>query len=519
MASDTSLVFNIIAKDQASKHFSKFKAVAVAALATIGAAAIKLGLDAGQAASDLSETQSKVGFIFGDSAKAVEAFADTAATSYGQTKQQALDAAATFATFGKSAGLTGQDLVGFSTKFTGLASDLASFNNTSPQEAIDAIGAALRGETEPLRKYGVLLDDATMRQEAMALGLTKTTTQALTPQQKVLAAQALIYKQTTTAQGDFQRTSGGLANQQRILTAQIENTKTELGAALLPIMLKVVNAARELVTWFNKNRDTVITVVAVIGTLVAIVWAVNAAVKAYTAVQVVLNVVMSANPIGLIIIAIGALIAIIVLVATKTKFFQTVWGAVWGFLKGVGAWFAGPFANFFVNLYHKVVDGVVNMWNKYQSIWGKVISFLRAMPGKIASAAKNMWNGLVDSFKGAVNVIIRGWNALDFGIHVHLPAFLGGAGFDIDDVIPDIPYLAQGGIVRARPGGTLVLAGEGGQDEAVVPLPRGGRGVGGGVAHVVFRLDGGDPELRRWLRRVIQSDGGTTVTFADGGLA
>jgi len=86
-------------------------------------------------------------------------------------------------------------------------------------------------------------------------------------------------------------------------------------------------------------------------------------------------------------------------------------------------------------------------------------------------------------------------------------------------VIPDIPYLAKGGIVRARPGGTALVAGEGGRDEAIVPLPRGG-GLGmGGVAHVVFRLDGGDPELRRWLRRVIRGDGGTSVTFADGGLA
>jgi hypothetical protein len=137
--------------------------------------------------------------------------------------------------FGKSAGLAGDDLVKFSTDFTVLASDLASFNNTTPDEAITAIGSALRGEAEPLRRFGVLLDDASLRAAALELGIVSTTKNALTPQQKVLAAQALIYKQTGDAQGDFLRTSDGLANSQRILTAQIENVKTSIGTALLPV--------------------------------------------------------------------------------------------------------------------------------------------------------------------------------------------------------------------------------------------------------------------------------------------
>ena len=135
----------------------------------------------------------------------------------------------------------------FSTDFVGLASDLASFNNTTPEQAIDAIGAALRGESEPLRAYGVLLDDASMRQAALKLGLIETTTQALTPQQKVLAAQALIYEQTSAAQGDFARTSGGLANQQRVLDAQMQNLQATIGQALLPIVLALTTAMNNIV--------------------------------------------------------------------------------------------------------------------------------------------------------------------------------------------------------------------------------------------------------------------------------
>jgi len=251
------------------------------------------------AASDLGETVSKVGVLFADQAPEIQKFADGAAKALGQTKQQALDAAATFAVFGKSAGLGGKDLTRFSTQLVTLSSDLASFSNTSPEEAIDAIGAALRGESEPIRKYGIMLDAAAVKAKAVSLGLVtasvdsaklSTATEAvekaqrkanaqlqkygensteasdaardleqaqakladvtegsipdLTAAQKILATQELIYDQTKDAQGDFARTSGGLANQQRILAAQLGNVKTEIGQKLLPAVLRITK-------WFN----------------------------------------------------------------------------------------------------------------------------------------------------------------------------------------------------------------------------------------------------------------------------
>jgi hypothetical protein len=232
--------------DKESRSFSsklgtalKAGALAFAALgAAAGAMAIKIGKDAIGAASDFSEEISKSRVIFGEASKDIEDFAKTAANSLGQSKKQAVSAASTFATLGKAAGLTGKDLSKFSIGFVKLASDLASFNNTSPEDAIQAIGAALRGEAEPIRRYGILLNDATLKNEALALGLIKTTKEALSPANKVLAAQAAIYKQTADAQGDFGRTSDGLANSQRILAANIEDVKITLGESLLPVALK-----------------------------------------------------------------------------------------------------------------------------------------------------------------------------------------------------------------------------------------------------------------------------------------
>jgi hypothetical protein len=192
-----------------------------------------------QAASDLQENTSKISVIFGDASEAVTDFAKTAAREIGQSQNQVLAAAGTFGTFGKAAGLAGDQLATFTTDFISLSADLASFNNTTPDEAINAIGAALRGEAEPLRRFGVLLNDATLKAAAMELGIYSGSG-ALTAQQKILAAQKVIYEQTGDAQGDFARTSDGLANQQRILSAQFENVKTKIGELLLPVFSTLV---------------------------------------------------------------------------------------------------------------------------------------------------------------------------------------------------------------------------------------------------------------------------------------
>ena len=225
----------------ASKVGSGFAKLRLPAIAALGGLA--LGARAAvRDASDLAEVVSKVGQIFGPQARDIEAFAAAAEQSLGQSKTAALDAASTFGLIGQKAGLSGTETAKFAKRFTGLASDLASFNNTTPEEAVEAIGAAMRGESEPIRKYGVLLDDATLRARALKLGLIDNVKKGLTPQQKALAASQEILAQTGKAQGDFARTSGGAANQARILAAQQKNLSAELGARLLPVWIKLQTA-------------------------------------------------------------------------------------------------------------------------------------------------------------------------------------------------------------------------------------------------------------------------------------
>lgn len=335
--------------DRAIKEFKQLetageKAQFAIKKAAIPAAAALAGLAAAagpaiSAASDLEENLSKVNVIFGEGAKEIEEFAKTAATALGQSQNAVLQAAGTFGTFGKAAGLGGLELATFSNDFTALASDLASFNNTSPEEAINAIGSALRGEAEPLRKFGVLLNDATLKEAALSLGIYEGSG-ALTAQQKILAAQEVIYKQTGDAQGDFGRTSDGLANSQRILTAQIKDLQVEIGKALLPVVKAVLPLLKDFASWATANPGAF----KIIG----------AAIAGIAASIVAVNIAMALNPFGIIMIGIGALITGLTIAYTKFEGFRTVVQSV---MNSIIGYFEGV-ANAFISLINVVVRGI-----------------------------------------------------------------------------------------------------------------------------------------------------------------
>jgi hypothetical protein len=392
--------------DETAGKFDKFKSVAKGALAIAGPAVLLKGLqDCVTAASDLNETVSKGQQIFGSGFQTVEKFAGTAAEQFGISKQAALDASSTFATFGKSAGLGGEELAGFATGLTGLASDLASFNNTSPDQAIQAIGAALRGEAEPMRQYGVLLDDATLRNRAMAMGLIKSTKEALTPQQKVLAAQAEIYAQTADAQGDFARTNDGLAGQAKIATARFEDMKAQIGTALLPVVTKMAGYFNDFVvpalTFVADHANVFLPLAAGITAIVLAVkaWGVAQTVvnalgtaftfiqEAWTAAQTIFNVVAAANPIGIIIIAVIAAIALVVAA------FLWLWNNV--------SWFRDSVLAAWAN----IQAGISVIWDVIQTVFSAIIGFITPIITGWIGLFSGLFSFLVDGFKLYLSIV------------------------------------------------------------------------------------------------------------------
>ena len=217
----------------AFKTALKGAAVGVAAVFGAGAVGAKMALSA---ATDYNETLSKIGAVFGSKQQAeLEKWASGSAKAMGQSKQQALEAAGTYGNLLTSFGLNTDASADMSKNLVTLASDLASFNNTSPDDALEALRSGLTGETEPLKRYGIALDDASLKAKALALGIADGKS-VLTPAQKAQASYALILERSTNAQGDFARTSSGAANQQRIFAARIEDLKVKVGQALLPAL-------------------------------------------------------------------------------------------------------------------------------------------------------------------------------------------------------------------------------------------------------------------------------------------
>ena len=215
---------------------AKISAVAIGAAAVIGKNLV-------DAASALEESQSKVNVVFADSAGIVQDFAAKSAVAAGISKQAALEAAGTYGNLFQAFGVGREQAANMSVTLVQLASDLASFNNTNIEDAIQALRSGLSGETEPLKRFGVALNDVRLKQEALNLGLYNGKGN-LSVAAKAQAAYALILKDTALAQGDFARTSDGAANQQRILAAQFQNIRAEIGTALLPVfkaMLTFIN--------------------------------------------------------------------------------------------------------------------------------------------------------------------------------------------------------------------------------------------------------------------------------------
>lgn len=303
-----------------TNFITKIKQVgATMGVAFAGQQIVQFGKDIVMAASDMNETMSKTNVIFGEGFDKVNKFAEGSANAMGMSKKAALDASSTFALFGKSAGLAGDDLGAFSGDLVKLSADFASFYNTSPEDAITAIGAALRGESEPIRRYNVLINEASLKQEALSMGLIKTTTGALSPQTRVLAAHALILKQSTDAQGDFERTSSGAANTMRILSANMENAKAKLGEGLLPafqgllaILKPIIAGLAAFGTFLSNNKDSVTAFVITVTALTA-AWGVYTLVVKRAAIQqAILNGIQAINPMAAVVVTIGLLVAAMV---------------------------------------------------------------------------------------------------------------------------------------------------------------------------------------------------------------
>lgn len=491
---------------------------------------VGLGVAGVKMASDLNETVNKVNVAFGESASKVQEWGNTTLKSLGLAKGSALDAAALFGDMATSMGLPQQAAADMSMKMVGLGADLASFKNISFEEAQTALAGVFTGETESLKRLGVVMTQTQLDAFALAQGLGKTTSE-MSQAELVNLRYAFVMDKTKNAQGDFARTSDGTANQLRIMQETFKETSATIGQNLLPIVTKIATKVSE---WTKKFAELspqtqkviliIAAVVAVMGPLLIVIGQLIMAIRAISMAFAFLG----ANPVVLAVVAIILVIALLAFLIIKNwdtlkQWFATFWNwlktaaqAVWDAIVAAVKWVVDLVIAYFMlwfNFYKWVfetiwaiaqavwngivaaVQWVVNAIIAYFQFWYNIITgIFNAVWGAIKWAFENAWNfvkgiwngvtgffsNVIDGIKGVfgkvVDVVTSPFKTAFNGIANLWNNSIGKLSFTAPDWVPGIggkgfsmpqlPLLARGGIANSA---TAAVFGEAGT-EAVLPL-------------------------------------------------
>lgn len=410
------------------------------------------------AASDLNEAMNKTSVLFGDAAKDMPGFGSSVAKSLGMSRQAALDNAAGIGAMLIPMGTSQKEAAAMSSRMLTLAADLGSFHNADPTDMLDRLRAGLSGESEPLKKFGIVLTEARVKAEALRLGIAKKGA-TLTESQKLQARYSLAIRDAGKANGDFARTNDALANRQRILMAQVTDLSASLGAVLLPAATKVIAAMQSMVKWGQENQTTLKVVATVAASLGTAILLVAGYMKAAAVATALWNAVLLTNPIVLVVAAIAALAVGLVLAYKNSEKFRTIvhgalnavagaakalvaaFNAVLSWVKGnwrtIATLISGPFAplvalatNAF-GIRSALTGAFSSMLGAARTVMSGITGAVRGAVGAVTSAAKAVGKGIVDGVKSAVaairSIYSTMWTGISGAISSAATAALSGA--------------------------------------------------------------------------------------------
>lgn len=334
------VAYDIIARDKTAsgiKSASQRLKEAGDAAAQVGlkmSMAITLPLVGGAAAAtylagNAAETQGKFEQVFGEMSQDAQDWAEAYGDAVGRATSDLQDMLATTGSIVKAMGMTGEASMEFSEQIAQLAVDMGSFHNASDIEAFNALRSAITGEYEPMKRFGVIVNEAKVEQELLNMGI-KGGTKAATDAEKAQARMNIIMRATIDAQGDAARTAGSFSNQMKALEADAKELGESIGADLLPAAQRGIEIVRRLITGFKNldsgTRGVIIAVgglaaaigpvVFIGGKVVSTIAALRAAHTAYTASTFAatlatrgFSAALMSTPAGLVALAIAGVVA------------------------------------------------------------------------------------------------------------------------------------------------------------------------------------------------------------------
>ncbi len=419
-------------------------------------------------ASDLEESTNKVNVAFRGSADEVKKWSETTLESFGIAKGTALDMAALFGDMGTAMGQTPQEAAKMSESLVGLAGDLASFKNIRIEEAQTALKGIFTGEGESLKSLGVVMQDSTLEAYALASGQKKAYDE-MTQAEKVALRYAFVMDATKNAQGDFARTSGGTANQLRIVQESLKEAAATLGQNLLPIITPILQKLNGLIQRFSEMDEgtqkfilAMAGIAAAIGPVLSIVGGLTTGLGgAVGAVSKAAGVLSKGGGLAS---ALGALIgpggiALLVIAAIAAAAYLII--SNWSEIKG-----------FFTNLWESVSTTFTSAWEGVKSFFSDVWSWLQNFFGQwgifilavlmpfigvplliyqywdqIKLFFAGLWETVKASFSSALIAIIQFFNDLPANIGSALGLVIGSVlkfGIDLAMwVIETIPVIIE----------------------------------------------------------------------------
>jgi len=221
-------------------------------------------------ASDMNETVSKTGVVFKNGTQEVLNWSDKTLKSIGLAKGTALDMASVYGDMGTAMGLSGTEAQKMAMNLVNLTGDMASFKNMKPDEIHIALTGAYTGETEALKRLGIVMTVANLEQFALSTGIKKTYKE-MTQAEKIQLRYNYIMKASKNSVGDFERTQASASNQMRIFSEGMKETGARMGTILLPFFTKAVNILNRLLDRFSTLNPHMQKVSIVIGLLAAAV--------------------------------------------------------------------------------------------------------------------------------------------------------------------------------------------------------------------------------------------------------
>lgn len=236
---------------------NSFKKMVKGILASVSLIAlVKLGKEALEYASNIEEVQNVVDVSFGDMAEEVNQFAKTSAASFGMSELMAKKTASTFMAMSNGMGVARQAGKTMSLQLTALSGDMASFYNVSQEIADTALKSVFTGETESLKKFGIVLTEANLKAYALSQGIKKQYSE-MTQAEKVALRYNYVMQTTSQVQGDFARTSGSWANQIRVLKLRWEEFMGVVGTILKSVFLPMVRVLNTILSQLIAIANTV----------------------------------------------------------------------------------------------------------------------------------------------------------------------------------------------------------------------------------------------------------------------